>query len=147
MLGIDTTVGETLGYLSKLQTQVQQAPASFVRRATPQAVRFLRASVQPYQRKSVDMSESITDRYPASDTGEVITTGIGAKKINWLRKGTPSHIIQARTAKALRFIKGGVIFRKRILHPGTTPKPILDRGYQQTQAMLDREANTLLGAS
>lgn len=41
---------------------------------------------------------------------------------SFLEEGTKPHVIQARKARALRFVKdGNVVFTKSVNHPGTKP--------------------------
>lgn len=46
-----------------------------------------------------------------------------AKHASYVDQGTRPHVIQARRAKALRFVMGGVVvFRRSVHHPGTRPR-------------------------
>lgn len=54
-----------------------------------------------------------------------------------LNDGTPPHTIEARTAKVLRFVSnGGIVFRRRVNHPGTKPTHFLDVARDQSADFL-----------
>lgn len=60
----------------------------------------------------------------------------------WVEKGTRPHIIKARNAKSLAFIRtggGGMNFRRKVHHPGAIAKPFLEPAYEdQRDAALER---------
>ena len=51
----------------------------------------------------------------------------GSKVARFLLNGTPPHTITPRRRDALRFVPagGGVVFTKRVRHPGTKPRPFI----------------------
>lgn len=50
----------------------------------------------------------------------------------WVHDGTRPHTIRPRRAKALRFVVGGrVVYAKVVQHPGTRPRPFLDRALRE----------------
>lgn len=65
----------------------------------------------------------------------------------FVENGTGPHVIEAKTAKALRFeIDGEVIFAKRVNHPGTAPTFYFRRAVEEEQPrFLDRVAKALTG--
>jgi hypothetical protein len=49
--------------------------------------------------------------------------------------GTRPHIIRPKRAQALRFRIGGrVVFAKVVHHPGTRPRPFLDKALREVSA-------------
>lgn len=49
--------------------------------------------------------------------------------------GTRPHIIRPRRARALRFtVNGRVVFARVVNHPGTKPRPFLDRALREVAA-------------
>ena len=51
----------------------------------------------------------------------VVAGGKGIKYAGYEHDGTAPHVIRARRKKALRFIVDGqVVFRTKVMHPGTT---------------------------
>lgn len=62
---------------------------------------------------------------------------VGVKYARFVEEGTGPHEIVAKNGKALRFMAGGnAIFRKRVKHPGTAPRPFMgDTMIEQTPAI------------
>lgn len=51
-----------------------------------------------------------------------------AKYARLIDSGTRHHVIAARNAQFLRFVKNGTVyFRRFVHHPGTAPRPFVDR--------------------
>lgn len=51
-----------------------------------------------------------------------------AKYARFIDSGTRPHVIAARNGEFLRFVKNGsVYFRRFVHHPGTAPRPFIDR--------------------
>jgi hypothetical protein len=69
-------------------------------------------------------------RPPMKDSMKVLRTGDFSRRIvstarhaRFLDEGTKPHWIVAKHAKFLRFVTGGsLVFRKRVFHPGTSPR-------------------------
>lgn len=60
--------------------------------------------------------------------GHVVRLLNGRRYAPFIEFGTRPHVIQARRARALRFVAGGqVLFRKSVNHPGTRPYKFLWR--------------------
>lgn len=54
---------------------------------------------------------------------------------SFVNDGTRPHVIRPRTAQALRFVVGGrVVFARVVHHPGTRPRPFLDRALREVAA-------------
>jgi hypothetical protein len=50
----------------------------------------------------------------------------------YVNDGTRRHPIRAKNAKALRFrVNGRVVYAKAVMHPGTKPRPFLDRALEE----------------
>ncbi|HLY53953.1 MAG TPA: hypothetical protein VKS60_00265 [Stellaceae bacterium] len=76
-------------------------------------------------------------RVTVDDAGDTVTATIGSDDpaARFLEAGTRPHVIEARSARALRFFAHGrEVFAKRVDHPGTRPHPFL------TGAFADRAA-------
>ena len=53
----------------------------------------------------------------------------------FVNDGTRPHIIRPRRAQVLRFTVGGrTVFAKVVHHPGTRPRPFLDRALREVAA-------------
>lgn len=87
-------------------------------------------------RRTGKMAGQITTRRMSSDPGRFLEAAAGVNPgtggqhgyAEIVTSGSRPHIIQARTAKALRFIVAGtVVYTKRVRHPGTRPNPYLTR--------------------
>lgn len=104
----------------------------FQRRMQTLAVRQL----QDAPRRTGRMAGQINYRRMQSDFGRYlegaagVNPGSGGQKgyAQIVSSGSRPHIIQARTAKALRFVVAGqVVYTRRVQHPGTRPNPYLTR--------------------
>jgi hypothetical protein len=82
------------------------------------------------------MAGQITQQHLLSDPGRFLEGAAGVNPGSFgqrgyaqiVTSGSRPHIIQARTAKALRFVVGGqVVYTRRVQHPGTRPNPYLTR--------------------
>lgn len=83
----------------------------------------LRASIGP-----ATYSRTWTLRPQAS-----IAVGVDYAKM--VHDGTRPHVIRPRQAQALRFVVGGrVVFARVVHHPGTRPRPFLDRALAEVTA-------------
>lgn len=61
-----------------------------------------------------------------------VTIGSNVEYAEWVHDGTRPHTIRPRRAKALRFVVGGrVVYAKVVDHPGTKPRPFLDRALRE----------------
>jgi hypothetical protein len=91
---------------------------------------------QDAPRRTGRMAGQIAQQRMASAPGQFlegaagVNPGTGGQRgyAQIVTSGSRPHIIQARTAKALRFVIGGqVVYARRVNHPGTRPNPWLVR--------------------
>lgn len=91
---------------------------------------------QDAPRRTGRMAGQISQQHMQSDFGRYlegaagVNPGTGGQRgyAGIVTSGSRPHIIQARTAKALRFVVGGqVVYTRRVHHPGTRPNPYLTR--------------------
>lgn len=87
-------------------------------------------------RRTGKMAGMIGTRRMTSDFGRYLEGAVGVNPgtggqrgyAQIVSGGSRPHIIQPRTAKALRFVVAGkVIYTRRVQHPGTRPNPYLTR--------------------
>lgn len=53
----------------------------------------------------------------------------------WVNDGTRPHVIRPRTKRYLKFQVGGrTVFARKVNHPGTKPRPFLDRALREVAA-------------
>lgn len=65
----------------------------------------------------------------------VYTIGSDVYYAPYVNDGTRPHTIRPKRAQALRFTVGGkVVFAKVVHHPGTKPRPFLDRALREEAA-------------
>ena len=92
--------------------------------------------VQEAPRRTGRMANALADRRMQSDFGRYLEGAVGVNPgtggqrgyAQIVTSGSRPHVIQARTAKALRFVVGGrVVYTRRVQHPGTRPNPYLTR--------------------
>lgn len=61
-----------------------------------------------------------------------VKVGSDLEYAEWVHDGTRPHRIEARNKKALRFRMGGrIVIVKAVDHPGTRPRPFLDRALRE----------------
>lgn len=65
-----------------------------------------------------------------------------ASHARFVNDGTRPHEIRARNARALRFVmNGSVMFRARVMHPGTAPRPFMMAAFLVGWGALRRALN------
>jgi hypothetical protein len=63
----------------------------------------------------------------------------GAKHARWVEEGTKPHVIRPRRKKWLRFEQNGAIrFSKKVHHPGTKPRPFMQRARDKVEPLFER---------
>lgn len=66
-------------------------------------------------------------------------TSANAKHAKWIEEGTKPHVIEARRKRALRFVQNGTVrFATRVYHPGTKPRPFMQRARDRVEPLFDR---------
>lgn len=66
-----------------------------------------------------------------------VTIRSGAPYTEIVEKGSRPHLIEAKNAKALRFVIGGVVrFAKSVQHPGTKPTFFIKRSVEAANRVL-----------
>lgn len=99
-------------------------------RVLPAAKRFVGKDTTRLEKSIREQSGVLSTRGPFSQVvaGWTGTNG-GARSYVWPHhEGSAPHIIRARRAKTLRFeIRGVVVFRKQVRHPGTRGTKFLTR--------------------
>lgn len=66
---------------------------------------------------------------------------------SWINDGTPAHVIAARRRKALRFeASGGVVFARKVSHPGTAPVPFMTDAFGVVEIRLVRAGENVANA-
>ncbi len=64
-----------------------------------------------------------------------VKVGSDLEYAGFVNDGTRPHIIRPRRAQVLRFTVGGrTVFAKVVHHPGTRPRPFLDRALREVAA-------------
>lgn len=65
----------------------------------------------------------------------IYTVGSDVEYAAMVNDGTRPHVIRPRRAQVLRFQVGGqVVFARVVNHPGTRPRPFLDRALREVAA-------------
>jgi hypothetical protein len=68
------------------------------------------------------------------EAGEFHAAG-AARFLEW---GTPPHLIEAHSARALKFeVAGETLFRRLVHHPGTAPRPFMTEARDHAEKVLD----------
>lgn len=61
-----------------------------------------------------------------------VTIGSDVEYAGFVNDGTRPHIIRPKNKQVLRFVVGGrVVYAKVVHHPGTRPRPFLDRALRE----------------
>lgn len=104
-------------------------------RSTRQAADFAKAS-SLFKRRTWALHKSIEPKVGGKYFGSV---SAGAKHARWVEYGTKPHIIRAKRAKALRFEQNGTVrFAKWVKHPGTKPRPFMQRARDKAEPLFHR---------
>ena len=107
----------------------------------------LAAAVQETEQhaNATSLYKDQTRELRASTQGTVDKAGMRAVVTNkakhavFVHEGTKAHAIVARNATFLRFEVGGsVVFRRRVWHPGTKPRPFLRIAGEHGTTALER---------
>ena len=90
--------------------------------------------LRKFAEKAVELAQSRAPKrtgYLASQISSVVdknavTVSAKAPYSAYVEFGSKPHLIEPRRARALRFeVDGGVVYSKRVHHPGTQPQPYL----------------------
>lgn len=82
----------------------------------------LRASIRVERRRTLTLRS-------------VFTVGSDVEYADMVHSGTRPHIIRPRSSKVLRFKVGGrTVYARVVHHPGTKPRPFLDRALREVAA-------------
>lgn len=85
-----------------------------------------KAVIRATTKRHTGQLEDLTVATRVSLTSAKFTSA--AKYAIFIDAGTRPHLIQARRAKFLRFQMGGAtLFRRAVRHPGTAPRPFVQR--------------------
>ena len=107
----------------QLQTRfkaVQRAPVNIMRTLGLRAVKEQK-SLAPVRTGNLRRTIHL-----ASATASEAVTVASARYAGVVERGSAPHVIVPRRRKALRFKgTGGVVFAKRVNHPGTKPQPFM----------------------
>lgn len=73
----------------------------------------------------------------------------GRKKyFGFVANGTRPHVIEGRNGGMLRFVVNGtVMFRRRVHHPGTAPRPFMQHAYDVAARTLDAVGDRFVSAA
>jgi hypothetical protein len=97
-------------------------------------------SAHRYKDRTGELSASTKGRVTRdTDRGAEGAVEATAPHASFVHDGTRPHPIEPRRAKALRFEQDGAIrFAQRVMHPGTTADPFIDRTEPAVDAELER---------
>lgn len=66
-------------------------------------------------------------------------TTANARHARWIEEGTKAHVIRPKRRRVLRFEQNGVTrFARRVYHPGTKPRPFMQRARDRVEPFFDR---------
>lgn len=85
-----------------------------------------------FKPRSGALQKATTGRVVRTRSGAIVRLQNRKKYAAAIDKGSKPHVIQARSRKALRFMgAGGIVFRRRVNHPGTKPYRFLSRAVNE----------------
>lgn len=106
--------------LSELGAGIQQAASLALKAAVKASEESVRGT-SLYRDRTGATRASLTSAVSGL-TGSVSS----GKSTRFLEFGTRPHVIEARGGGMLRFVMSGqVMFRRRVQHPGTSPRPFM----------------------
>jgi hypothetical protein len=101
-----------------------------------------------FTNRSGDLERSIGSIVDAGSTTDDYGAEIVAlaQYASYVEDGTKPHVIEARRTAMLRWVNqlGAVMFRMRVNHPGTAPRPFMGLAYIKAEAVLIRECELAL---
>lgn len=125
-----------------LQAKLREAEVQILR-AVVQVAEDEAKATELFKDRSGETRGSI--RGQVSGTRGTVTAGGVAR---FIENGTRPHIIAARNAKALRFVRAGtVVFRKSVWHPGTPARPFMEQARNRAEMAAEYAADFYLGAA
>jgi len=134
--------GSVAAELTRLSTSVRRFEERFVREAAEKGLQYAR-SYTPV--RSGRLAQSLRIESHGSLEHHIIIGGNRAPYAPYVEYGTRPHTILPRRAHALRFeVKGEIIYRRRVHHPGSRPQLIMRRAAEQVLRDLDELAERLL---
>lgn len=84
------------------------------------------------------LRRSIVLSFDGPFDGQVKAGGRAAPYARFVEAGTPPHDIRPKKAAALRFVMGGeIVFRRLVHHPGTAERPFMARARAVGEQTLD----------
>lgn len=105
-----------------------------LQRTAWEAVKFARVSGL-YKDRTYKLYKSIRPSVEATKAMVAAT----APYAFYVENGTRAHAIVARKRKALRFVQNGeVVFRRRVWHPGTWPRPFMAEAQKKATPLFSR---------
>ncbi len=81
--------------------------------------------------------------YKAGKQGVKIAP-FGVSYAEFMEFGTRPHPIFPRNARVLAFEAGGMVFTRRVMHPGTTPRPFMARAAEASSSRLKDSLENLI---
>ena len=130
---VEAGMDKVIAHLEKMPLKVRMRLESKVRLLAFQFVEKVRSEKlrgQMVKMRTGNLASSVRlAQLNLSETESVAVMaagGSGSSYASHVEFGTVPHEIRAKYAKALRFeIGGNVLFRKKVNHPGTFPRPFM----------------------
>lgn len=113
----------------------QSTPAELHRAMVASTILVTNESKQLVRKKTRALMQSILPMVQDNPVRGTITVNqpYGAH----VEYGTKAHVITPRRAKALAFMgKGGMVFAKKVNHPGTKPSPFLQPAMENNEGKI-----------
>lgn len=125
---------EFVRWLHTARSQIRVSAKQTLGQGVALGVAHARATTK-FKDRTGELRKSI-DRVPNGEWGWKLRAT--AKHAVFVERGTKPHRIEARNARALRFVQHGAIrFRRSVMHPGTKPTHFLDEAATVAARFLD----------
>lgn len=142
MAGLDIRVRLDDGKLKQLLGELGPETRAVVRRRGL-AVEARARTTAPRRDGSLANAHTTTMRGNAASSTAVIANSMDYAEA--VHEGSKPHVIAAKHAKSLRFAgRGGLVFRRRVMHPGAKGKPWLKDALAAERPAFEREIRDLM---
>jgi hypothetical protein len=127
MFRITVSTSDIRRHLLDLEGDLQNAALNALEESTAAAAAHAKAT-RLFEDRTTGLRGSIEAQPPTAVVGRFAARlAARANYASFVENGTPPHVIEARGGGMLRFVINGTpIFRKRVFHPGTKPRPFME---------------------
>jgi hypothetical protein len=143
-MSVTVTHGNLFSQLNDLAAGIRNNAAQAIKVATDAAYQDAKTTTM-FKDRSGDLRGSIAESVDGLE-GKVWR---GRKKyFGFVANGTVPHVIEGRNGGMLAFMmNGSMMFRRRVNHPGTAPRPVMQHAYDRGAFVADMVGDRFINAA